>query len=248
MEREELHHLHSQSCERGFCQHSDELLGGKAAGLKGEQLQAAVLQVPTLACGVYRELHCWKQTADGSAARTDLQITLLNLALWLLAKQPTVFVLQTREESAQSLFVFTQKLCGEQTERPGPDHRVSSAPSCRARAVLAHCAGRPRTGNSSPSPGWLLGRSWQGLSASGSEAMLQWDAKAVNMVGLLVIFFFPCWRLKLNASDCLCEPSCSLLAVLMETRLRFSAPRSERKGQHRGLGKKCKCAFNGVMF
>lgn len=191
MEREELHHLHSQSCERGFCQHSDELLGGKAAGLKGEQLQAAVLQVPTLACGVYRELHCWKQTADGSAARTDLQITLLNLALWLLAKQPTVFVLQTREESAQSLFVFTQKLCGEQTERPGPDHRVSSAPSCRARAVLAHCAGCPRTGNSSPSPGWLLGRSWQGLSASGSRAMLQWDAKAVNMVGLLVIFFFP---------------------------------------------------------
>lgn len=81
MEREELHHLHSQSCDCGFCQHTDELLGGKAAGLKGEQLQAAVLQVPTLACGVYRELHCWKQTADGSAARTDLQITLLNLAL-----------------------------------------------------------------------------------------------------------------------------------------------------------------------
>lgn len=47
--------------------------------------------------------------------------------------------------------------------------------------------------------------------------------------------FFPWWRLKLNMSDSPREPSYGLLAMLMETRLRFSAP--QQKGQHRGLGK-----------
>lgn len=51
----------------------------------------------------------------------------------------------------------------------------------------------------------------------------------------LVWVFFPGWTLKLNMSDSLRESSYSLLATLMETRLRFSAP--QQKGQRRGLGK-----------
>lgn len=63
--------------------------------------------------------------------------------------------------------------------------------------------------------------------------MLQWDVEIIKMVCLH--FFLPAWTLKLNTSNSLRELSYSLLATLMETRLRFSAP--QQKGQCRGLGK-----------
>lgn len=62
----------------------------------------------------------------------------------------------------------------------------------------------------------------------------------------LVFFFSPWWRLKLNMSDSLREPSYGLLAMLMETRLRFSAPQQKRAAQR--TGEKCECGFNGFMF
>lgn len=56
----------------------------------------------------------------------------------------------------------------------------------------------------------------------------------IKMVCLGLVFFRG-WTLKLNTSDSLREPSYGLLAMLMETRLRLSAP--QQKGQCRGLGK-----------
>lgn len=95
------------------------------------------------------------------------------------------------------------------------------------------------------------GGCWARVGWARQIVEVQWDEKTIKMVGLLVFCFvlfcfFPCWRLKLNMSDCLCEPSCSLLAVLMETRLRFFAP--QQKGQHRGLGKNANIRLMVLCF
>lgn len=199
MERKKLHHLHSQSCERGVCQHSEELVGERQQGWRENNFKQQFCR-----CQLQHAGYIGKSSA-GNKLLMNLQlaqITLLNLVL--AARQAThgFHAPNTREESTQSLFhVFTLRNCSELTGRPDRHRLVSCAPSCRARAVLARCAGCPWPGGCSLSPGWLLGRSWLGLSDSGSGVMLQWDVKTVKRVGWLVLFccfFFPLLEIEIE--------------------------------------------------
>lgn len=113
MERKKLHHLHSQSCERGVCQHSEELVGERQQGWRENNFKQQFCR-----CQLQHAGYIGKSSA-GNKLLMNLQlaqITLLNLVL--AARQAThgFHAPNTREESTQSLFhVFTLRNCSELT-------------------------------------------------------------------------------------------------------------------------------------